>query len=129
MVNDVLITKINKAIFFLSLTIFLFCLQENFISAEINTNFDKIKNFDYTGREQTFTAPVAGYYRLETWGAQGGSSAGFGAYATGVVYLDKGQTIYVNVGESPGKRYAGGYNGGGTGGNAETTNKTREDQS
>ena len=83
-----------------------------------SVEIEKVKNFAYTGGEQTFTAPVSGYYKIETWGAQGGSSGGFGAYATGVVYLDKDQTIYINVGENPRNRYAGGYNGGGTGGNA-----------
>lgn len=83
---------------------------------EVNAEIEKVKNFGFTGGEQTFTAPVSGYYQLETWGAQGGSTAGFGAYSTGVVYLDKDQTIYVNVGGNPGTQYAGGYNGGGTGG-------------
>ena len=29
--------------------------------------------FDYTGRLQTFTAPADGVYKLQVWGAQGGS--------------------------------------------------------
>lgn len=29
--------------------------------------------FDYTGEEQTFTAPADGVYKLQVWGAQGGS--------------------------------------------------------
>ena len=28
---------------------------------------DTVFNFDYTGSEQTFVAPVSGTYRLETW--------------------------------------------------------------
>ena len=30
-------------------------------------------DFDYTGDEQTFTAPISGTYKLEIWGAQGGN--------------------------------------------------------
>lgn len=29
--------------------------------------------FDYTGAEQVFTAPADGVYKLQVWGAQGGS--------------------------------------------------------
>ena len=65
---------------------------------------------------------VSAYYQLETWGAQGGGNGGFGAYSTGVVYLERGETIYINVGGAPSTRYTGGYNGGGnaisTGGQA-----------
>ena len=31
--------------------------------------------FNYTGEIQSFTAPVSGYYQLETWGAQGGDAS------------------------------------------------------
>ncbi len=97
--------------------------------------------FDYTGSEQIFIAPSSGYYKLETWGAQGGNYdaldrngysshnlGGKGAYSTGKTYLKKGDKLYVNVGGA-GKNLianssdyhrmgvSGGYNGGGTGGN------------
>ena len=46
-------------------------------------------DFDYTGGEQTFTVPVSGTYKLETWGAQGGSYnsylGGYGSYSSGYV--------------------------------------------
>lgn len=35
----------------------------------INYNYQTVFDFDYTGAEQTFTAPVSGTYRLETWGS------------------------------------------------------------
>lgn len=74
--------------------------------------------FDYTGAEQIFTAPVNGYYRLETWGAQGGthttSIGGYGGYSTGIVKLNKGQILYINVGGTSDST-TGGYNGGGNG--------------
>ena len=36
-----------------------------FVNYSGETTFD----FDYTGGEQTFTAPISGTYRLETWGS------------------------------------------------------------
>ena len=91
-------------------------------------NFDpstyvSVTRFNYTGSEQTFTAPQSGMYRLEAWGAQGGSLndtfyGGYGAYAFGQVYLNQGDILYVNVG-GEGKNSltnganTGGYNGGG----------------
>ena len=104
-----------------------------------NTYKGLIENFDYTGDVQEWTAPVSGYYQLETWGAQGGdyyitshpgqhmgntgSRGGYGGYSTGKIYLEAGTTLYVIVGGS-GKTsngtaisatspLEGGYNGGG----------------
>ena len=90
-------------------------------------------NFDYTGSEQIFTVPCDGEYKLETWGAQGGSSFSYlptytqtaigtnGAMAILEDSMKNQQKLYVNVGGSgenatqsaPGN---GGYNGGGYGG-------------
>ena len=69
--------------------------------------------YDYTGSVQTFTAPVSGTYKLEVWGAQGGSSGGVGGYSIGTVYLTENQVLYINVGGA-GNGTKGGYNGGGT---------------
>lgn len=82
-------------------------------------------NFDYTGSEQVFTAPVSGTYRLETWGAQGGSHTvekhgGYGGYSLGTINLRINDNIFINVGgqgvinnSDVGKITSGGYNGGG----------------
>ena len=75
-------------------------------------------NFDYTGAEQVFTAKTTGYYKLETWGAEGGygitqglhSQGGYGGYSEGKVYLKAGEKLYINVGQ------------GGVNGNEEYTN-------
>lgn len=96
-----------------------------------------VEEFAYTGSEQTFTALKTGYYKLEAWGAQGGNVSGgsnggtvagviggYGGYSKGVVYLNVGDEIYINVGDkgksnciaSTGQTLvtcAGGYNGGG----------------
>lgn len=62
-----------------------------------------VEKYDYTGKEETFVAPVAGKYKLQVWGAQGYSvnsyNGGYGAYSTGIVELEAGDKLYVNVGE------------------------------
>ena len=83
----------------------------------------KVVNFDYTGAVQTFTAPVTGSYKLEVWGAQGGSYStyygGAGGYSVGTVSLTAGETLYIYVGGQPVSTSAttsaitGGFNGGG----------------
>lgn len=77
--------------------------------------------FAYTGAEQSFVVSETGYYRLQTWGAQGGyenlaHGGGLGGYAEGIVYLTEGETVYVYVGGSGNTGgLAGGFNGGGAG--------------
>ena len=85
-----------------------------------------VYTFDYTGDEQTFTAPATGKYKLETWGAQGGSVTtevygGYGSYSSGIINLKKNDVIYINVGGSgvtslnnTNGSITGGYNGGGS---------------
>lgn len=89
------------------------------------------KNFDYTGGEQFFKAPISGIYRLEVWGAQGGKAAstsyqalgGYGSYASANIELTKDETLYLSIGgqgqkateSKAGKQVLGGYNGGGNG--------------
>ena len=82
-------------------------------------------NFDYTGNEQTFTAPFSGTFKLETWGAQGSTNlgtngktaGGYGGYSVGILNLKKDNNIYINVGQNYntiGEKLAA-YNGGGIG--------------
>ena len=74
------------------------------------------KDFAYTGSSDTFTPQLSGTYKLEVWGAQGGGpKGGYGGYSVGYIHLTEGQRLHVNVG-GIGEQYAGGYNGGGTGG-------------
>ena len=64
-------------------------------------------DFKYTGSYQEFTVPATGEYKIELWGAQGGTSrvsssslyGGYGGYTKGVVPLDKGDILYIYVGE------------------------------
>lgn len=83
-----------------------------------------------TKSAQAFTAPVSGKYKIECYGAAGGgvnasasndgtaNSGGLGAYASGEIYLSKGQTIYAYVGQkgtyaNNGTNLGGGWNFGG----------------
>ena len=87
------------------------------------SSYVNVTRFSYTGSEATFTATQSGMYRLEAWGAQGGNYddtffGGYGAYSFGQIYLNQGDTIYVNVGGAGNSSPAngannGGYNGGG----------------
>ena len=104
------------------------------VECEEETGANEVTNFDYTGSEQTFVAPVTGVYKLETWGAQGGNTSftnigshigGYGGYSIGKLILEKNKTLYINVGERgseckvQGTECTGGYNGGGS---SESTN-------
>ena len=90
---------------------------------------DTVFNFDYMGDVQSFTAPIKGTYKIETWGASGGDvtindvtyQGGLGGYTSGTINLEKNQKLYIYVGGSP-SNYEGGYNGGAAGG-SETDGK------
>jgi hypothetical protein len=92
-------------------------------SYEVGQTWD----FDYTGDIQIFVASCAGNYKVEAWGAQGGTAnttgiGGAGGYSTGQISLEANKVLFINVGgvgndatyTTSGKP-AGGYNGGGTG--------------
>ena len=72
----------------------------------------------HTGSVQSFTAPKTGTYKLEVWGAQGGSG-GKGGYSQGLYKMSNEQKTFVCVGgvgqySSQGITIStGGYNGGG----------------
>lgn len=84
-------------------------------------------SFEYTGDVQEFIVTFDGTYRLEVWGAQGGSSTvyqgGKGGYSVGTISLSKGDKLYVYVGGKGQDDYNGpnagilngGFNGGGYG--------------
>ena len=79
--------------------------------------------FIYTGSEQVFDVEQTGYYKLEVWGAQGGTYnstyyGGYGGSSSGYTYLVKDQQLFINVGgqgKSGSTDSKGGYNGGGDG--------------
>lgn len=86
-----------------------------------------VKNYDYTGTVQSVLLP-AGTYKLQCWGAQGGSVSGSytatgakGGYSEGTLTLSSPTTVYIFVGgkgsdastSTTGGVQNGGWNGGG----------------
>ena len=82
--------------------------------------------YNYVGYIQSYRAPLSGTYRLEVWGACGGSWGGGinqpGGYSYGNYYMSAGQTIYIcnggggseaTTGHTMGAGSHTGYNGGG----------------
>ena len=88
----------------------------------------KTADFTYisSGSDRTQTVNLfAGAYKLEVWGAEGGTSynaaGGKGGYATGILNIATEKSLYINIGGKGGDTSSGtggtaGYNGGGTGG-------------
>ena len=79
-----------------------------------------VQDFSYVASAQPFTAPQAGTYKIECWGASGGNavvSAGSAGYVSGVISLTKNQMLYVYTGQLGNSRenYSSTYmfNGGG----------------
>lgn len=96
--------------------------QEGLEVTNADTNF--FTNFDYTNNITTYKANYQGKYKLEVWGAQGGTTqgytGGYGGYSYGEITLNKDDALYVVVGGAgigatrTGQSMAGGYNGGGS---------------
>lgn len=103
-------------------------------SITVDADFDRLARlFGYTKNVQTFKAPEALTYKLQCWGAQGGSvqlsyetgkpfaGGGKGGYSYGDANLTQGKVLYVYVGGTPAPQtkmtsdcyLEGGYNGGG----------------
>lgn len=95
-----------------------------------------VLNYAYTGSYQEVELP-AGQYKLQCWGAQGGSNAaassygitakagGKGGYSEGVLTLTSKTTVRIYVGGA-GSSSAGGYNGGGSTTGSSTYNASNE---
>jgi len=66
-----------------------------------------------------------GYYKIELWGAQGGSQNGIlggnGSYTSGEIYLEEGEKLYFYIGENSNENPNGAYNGGGIGSSSTDT--------
>ena len=85
----------------------------------------QVLDYSYTGGVQSVTLP-AGTYKLEVWGAEGGTAlnnyGGYGGYSVGTLNLtDESTVLYIQVGGCPASVgndrvvVPGGYNGGGNG--------------
>ena len=100
----------------------------NLYAVSFNLNGGTLVSTYTYPQQYTYTVPYNGAYKLETWGASGGSvtysgstyRGGYGGYSTGTIWLSAGTILYINVGgmgasssESGITNIAGGYNGGG----------------
>ena len=89
-----------------------------------------VLNYAYTGSYQEVTLP-AGRYKLQCWGAQGGTcssgySGGKGGYSEGVLTLTSPTTVYIFVGGQGGQYGNGGWNGGGGGSGSSSYSSSDE---
>ena len=93
------------------------------MGAPISVKKNQVLKYEYTGAAQSVTLP-AGTYRLEVWGAEGGTATnnygGYGGYSVGTWTLtDESTVLYIQVGGYPASVgddrvvVPGGYNGGG----------------
>lgn len=111
----------------------------NYLSASASYNlyvFDTTHDFAYTGSEQDLSLPP-GSYKLQCWGAQGGSNGtnstygitakegGKGGYSEGVLTVDNLTAIKINVG-GQGSSSTGGFNGGGSTTGSSSYNSSNE---
>ena len=116
--NTALYARINNSI--KKATAFYFKLNNNKMYGVGSANYNgSVMNFDYTGSVQTATL-TPGTYKLECWGAQGGSYSGciggYGGYSKGTITLTEATTVYISVGGAgSSSSTAAGFNGGGTG--------------
>lgn len=116
--NTALYVRINNSM--KKATAFYFKLNNNKMYGVGSANYNgSVMNFDYTGSVQTATL-TPGTYKLECWGAQGGSYnsyiGGYGGYSKGTITLTKATTVYISVGGAgSSSSTAAGFNGGGTG--------------
>ena len=76
----------------------------------------KVYNYSYKNSVQSFTTEVAGYYKIEAWGASGGDGTGInkkyggkGGYTTGKVYIGNNVTLYLATGGKGGDVMSGSY--------------------
>lgn len=93
-------------------------VELSFEECQIGTVYE----FEYTGDIQHLPISCTGTYKLEVWGAQGGSAStskigGKGGYSESLVELHKNDDLYIVVGGAgsclKGGASEGGYNGGG----------------
>lgn len=116
--NTALYTRINNSI--KKATAFYFKLNNNKMYGVGSANYNgSVMNFDYTGSVQTATL-TPGRYKLECWGAQGGTYSsyigGYGGYSKGTITLTEATTVYISVGGAgSSSSTTAGFNGGGTG--------------
>ena len=68
-----------------------------------------IKTYSYTSTYKTFKAQFNNLYKIELWGAAGGGASdgyqNFGGYTKGIIKLNRGEQLFVYVGEKGNMTY------------------------
>ncbi len=94
------------------------------------TQIKNSNDFVYTNKEQEYTVPKNGTYKIELWGSRShtNSGKGQGGYTSGEIELKKNEKLYFYVGSQGNKctnavvgTCSGGYNGGAQGYVSRTT--------
>lgn len=97
-----------------------------------NFPVNQVRNFSYTGSVQSADLRP-GRYKLQCWGAQGGSNASYssygisarsggkGGYSEGILTVNNSMTLYAFVGGQGSSSGNGGWNGGGGGSSGTST--------
>lgn len=94
------------------------------------TVIDSSTTFTYNGNSQGYVVPINGLYKIEVWGAQGGTVGSYaiggkGGYTVGETNLAKNTTLNIYVGgqgkHEKSKSVNGGFNGGGASGYGSDT--------
>lgn len=67
--------------------------------SKTDTSFAASTSNTPTAQEYVVPTGQSGWYLIELWGAQGGSSGGYGAYTSGVIHLQEGEVLYFYVGK------------------------------
>jgi len=96
--------------------------QNTNVTVYAKWNPPDITTLNYTGSIQTYNVIKDGIYKLEVYGAQGGSSyGGKGGYSVGYIELNKDEVLYIGIG-GQGKSFNGGgsYTGNGSAGGGAT---------
>jgi len=93
------------------------CTKEEEYTVTFDANSGIMNSTSYTSAGQsTYTVSQNGLYKIELWGAQGGTSGsnpgGYGGYTSGLIDLNKDEKLNFYVGGTTSSN-VGGYNGGG----------------
>ena len=69
----------------------------------VGKEYEYSNTFNYSSSVQTLSIAKAGYYKLEVYGAAGGTynsatPGGAGGYAKGTIHLNKNDTLYIHTG-------------------------------
>lgn len=89
-------------LFLITMLFFSYCMVGEVSAAEE----EQVWTFEYTGEIASWVVPAQGLYRIEVWGAQGGSvntcKGGLGAYMSGECVLSSSDMLRILVGGAGG---------------------------